>query len=528
MATPNKRPMLTEPISGTWRDKAVSYTTVVFGYGNDLVVDPYELFEPVLRATPDRPFYCVWHDPATDPEGCESRFPGQHGHIILQDVRTKFWNDTAWLAVKTNVENLVQDGVKPYFKTQNVFHPKELVAYLKCPGKKLLIDHSQSSPAMRRLIDSVTEEDIQDQFEKRSAKMNEKQTMPDAIDYLIQCIKESGCSTGNKLVAYYQRRNDNKFLNTYKRRDFKLCLEKANGCVTANISQSSVKDLLENFQTTYGSGSIQSPDGDILSQAESIEIMKKWCAFQNLDFNKFCKDVIQIMDKRIPKINTLYLKGESNSGKSWIIRSMQKLAVHYHQVSMETGSNFMYGDAVGKRALFMEEPIIAPGGEEKFKLITQGTGTDVPVKHGGDARLDPIPCFITSNHYIWNTTPSNKTAYLNRMIFYDNLKSWPYLKDVHQELNPLWLMELATVDPLALKVPAKPQFINQLLDISDSEIQIHINHFHCIKWTCEHIFSSESCPCGCDKENIPWYKAQIGKGESSYSLPNPKWSHSNP
>ncbi|RWS11889.1 NS1-like protein, partial [Dinothrombium tinctorium] len=109
---------------------------------------------------------------------------------------------------------------------------------------------------------------------------------------------------------------------------------------------------------------------------ESVDYVSRWCKFQSIDMGEFVASIIKVFDKLEAKKNTFALIGESNSGKSWILKPIYYWAKYYGEIQGGlTSYNFMYQDCVGKRAIFMEEPEIAEGLIENFKLVAGGQAT---------------------------------------------------------------------------------------------------------------------------------------------------------
>ncbi|RWS00228.1 NS1-like protein [Dinothrombium tinctorium] len=72
----------------------------------------------------------------------------------------------------------------------------------------------------------------------------------------------------------------------------------------------------------------------------------------------------------------------------------------FHQIP--PGSNrFMWQDAVNKRLIIMNEPVLDEVAIEGCKEVFEGTECYVPVKMKSDQFLAPTPVIITSNTYLW-------------------------------------------------------------------------------------------------------------------------------
>ncbi|CAL1262218.1 unnamed protein product [Larinioides sclopetarius] len=96
------------------------------------------------------------------------------------------------------------------------------------------------------------------------------------------------------------------------------------------------------------------------------------------------------MDRQHKKRNILYLRGEPNSGKTFIAQSLAKSAFFYGAVTQGTSSYaFMWQDCINKRLILINEPYFDIGMVETLKTNLEGTGTFVHKKMSGDEYSDP-------------------------------------------------------------------------------------------------------------------------------------------
>jgi len=89
--------------------------------------------------------------------------------------------------------------------------------------------------------------------------------------------------------------------------------------------------------------------------------------------------------------------------------SMEKSQIQIH---------FMYQNCTDKEFLLWEEPLIGNSELEKFKLVSEGTPTDVAIKFKEPARLQRTPLMITTSHHIWRFCRSERDAFENRTFIY--------------------------------------------------------------------------------------------------------------
>lgn len=133
---------------------------------------------------------------------------------------------------------------------------------------------------------------------------------------------------------------------------------------------------------------------DVKKQAEYItEIFE----VNDIDMEKFKKDVKMIMEQRHNKINTLVLQGGSNTGKSLIA----KLIVGGYNVGTvartSESNNFIFQNLLGKTVGLMEEPFITKITVNDFKQLLGGERMEIGVKHRDREWLDRVPIICTTN-----------------------------------------------------------------------------------------------------------------------------------
>jgi len=61
----------------------------------------------------------------------------------------------------------------------------------------------------------------------------------------------------------------------------------------------------------------------------------------------------------------------------------------------------MYQNCIDKDMIVWEEPLLGNAELEKFKLVSEGTPTEVAIKFRAPEKLERTPLLITTNHHIW-------------------------------------------------------------------------------------------------------------------------------
>jgi hypothetical protein len=393
----------------------------VFNYCEESKVPLEKLFQPIIEA--DRSFVIVYHDPAAAPD-IPTEYPCPHYHGLIRSIGRDITNERPWQRVKSNVRTMGS-----YFKTQKVGFLPSVCAYLRMPPKKVVINHLKGDT--KDAWEAVTDRDIEIQIEKKKTKFQKQKEDKDDIDKMRMWMLECGTFSEGEMLRRFH--SDSDFMEIYKKRSFQLAFDKAKQLASLRIMDMSLAALLKMAETRLWDPEVYLDRNDSWNWIERIAKHNNW------DIDKFVQDVVDLLDMNRKKVNTLWLHGASNAGKSLIARSLAQLAVLYHQVP--PGSNrFMFQNCCGMRLIILNEPILDESSIEAMKEIMEGTGCYVPVKQKNDAYLKGTPLIITSNTYLWALNQQAKTALLARCFQgYTEMSNFSQLRECDRELNPLWL-----------------------------------------------------------------------------------------
>lgn len=191
----------------------------------------------------------------------------------------------------------------------------------------------------------------------------------------------------------------------YSKRTYYQHVEKAMRLIKIEIINKRWIELVENFECN---------DDDYIPVQESEKVIHLWLKDQRIEWESFMENFLLIADKAIMKHNRLALIGESNAGKSLIIRSLTEPLMAVAQLSQGTGYNFIFQEMAVKRGCVWEEPMIAMDQVETFKLLLEGAKTTVHQKCKPDVIIERTPMFFTSNHELWRLCPIEEKPIRNR------------------------------------------------------------------------------------------------------------------
>ena len=384
--------------------------------------DPIEkLFEELVEV--GKSFVIVKHDPADAPD-IPSEYEGVHYHGLTR-ATAKVWHyERAWTRVR---DYFKFHGL--YFKACGVYSLPAVCTYLRMPGKTVVINNLSGNT--KAIWDAVTDEAIEVQVEKKKTKVHNAKEDRDVINKIREYIFKTGIFTETEMLAQFH--DDAAFEHMYKMRSFTFSFDKAKKLAAQRIVDEPVHGLVSLCrQRTWDSKQYLSPE-------ESYELVSRIMERNGIGIDTFTRDVLDLMDKKRPKVNTLWLHGSTNAGKSFVARSLARLAMLYH--SVPPGSNrFMFQDCVSKRLIVIEEPFLDETQIEACKEVFQGTGSYVPVKNKADQYLKPTPVIITSNTLLWQFNSKAKGPLLSRCFKgYLNMKPCDFLAKITKELHPLWI-----------------------------------------------------------------------------------------
>lgn len=187
------------------------------------------------------------------------------------------------------------------------------------------------------------------------------------------------------------------------------------------------------------------PRETFLSVEESLSLFDEIVKWNGINREELVTNVINVVDKRLPKLNTICFIGEPNAGKTLLADSIVKACVYYGSLQNLVGkSPFEFSPALHQRILLINEPCIQNLTIELFKNMLEGHRVSVDVKFESSQILERTPCVIAGNNNMVIYTrerEANLAAIMARTYWY-NLKPMPRLKDFKAGINPLIWREL--------------------------------------------------------------------------------------
>lgn len=156
-----------------------------------------------------------------------------------------------------------------------------------------------------------------------------------------------------------------------------------------------------------------------------------YCQFKSFEkVKEFLDHVLNIMNKKYPKINTLNIYGPPGSGKTYFVETIGKLCWFTGRCdsSINKFTQFPFEHMLGKRLTIFNEFNLAPSFKDVVKEILEGANITINVKYQSRCLLERTPIIITTNNQ-WEKDHQliDQHAFNQRMISYE-WKEQPWLK----------------------------------------------------------------------------------------------------
>jgi len=171
---------------------------------------------------------------------------------------------------------------------------------------------------------------------------------------------------------------------------------------------------------------------------ESVDILDELLHFQfdndpEIIF-EFLSSLLNILDRNIPKCNSLLVYSPPSSGKNFFFDAVMDYFLNKGQFGKANKyNNFAFQDAAQKRIILWNEPNYESSNTDMLKMILGGDAYNVNVKNKPDTAVYRTPVILLTN---------NRIALMSSPAFTDRIKiyTWkqaPYLKDYNKKPYPV-------------------------------------------------------------------------------------------
>lgn len=179
-----------------------------------------------------------------------------------------------------------------------------------------------------------------------------------------------------------------------------------------------------------------------LDETGSLEIVTQLLEFQTKGrVKEFLTDLVNILDKRVPKLNSMFVYAPPSSGKNFFFDFVLNFFLIRGQLmNIRKGESFPYMDCVDRRVILFNEPNIceSPSTMDTLKMLFGGDFCPAAVKFKAPTIIHRTPVFIlTNDSMLFRNVP----AFSDRMIRLE-WEPAPFLKHVGGYPNPIVLPNL--------------------------------------------------------------------------------------
>lgn len=152
----------------------------------------------------------------------------------------------------------------------------------------------------------------------------------------------------------------------------------------------------------------------------------------------FLSTLHRVCERRAGKLNSIYLHGPPNAGKSWFANCLTAFYLNVGSVANYVrGQNFPFNDCINRRILIWNEPSIMPSAYDDVKMLTGGDPLPCHIKYQGDGLITKTPLIFTANTKLFNFAD---TVWSSRIAYY-HWKPSQFLKNLEHHLPDIGIVD---------------------------------------------------------------------------------------
>lgn len=170
-----------------------------------------------------------------------------------------------------------------------------------------------------------------------------------------------------------------------------------------------------------------------------VELLNFQFAGDDAEIFCFLETLVNVLDKKIPKLNTIAIKSPHIADKNFFFDAIVGFFLNYGMFgTANKTNNFSWADGAGKRVVLWNEPNYDSSHIKILKELLGGDTTRVNVKYKNPTPLQGPPVIMLSN---------NDLSVFHDVNFSERLKLYVweqagFLKNYKKKINPLCLTHL--------------------------------------------------------------------------------------
>lgn len=225
-------------------------------------------------------------------------------------------------------------------------------------------------------------------------------------------------------------KNDKDVSLAFDRWNKKLC-----GWTIRNFVEFYKEPRVYLFQDIFHSGSVY------YNVDESVSHVSDFLENSFLNVHEFLQDLVNVVDRKLPKVNTIEVVAPPSTGKTWFFDMICDFFLNVgHLKNMNRYSQFPFQDCTNRRIILWNEPNCHAEFLDTLKTIYGGDRCPAAIKCKDDAVIYRTPLIVTSNNVLF---PNNDALNARRRRY--EMKTWERLKEVGEKKpSPLCIEALLT------------------------------------------------------------------------------------
>lgn len=213
-----------------------------------------------------------------------------------------------------------------------------------------------------------------------------------------------------------------------------------------DFGQDLISYSLRDFYNLFYNGEIKNPLFAKLNYGtleQSVEVIDQLLKFQfdndEERVQEFLVSLVDVLDKRLAKCNTLSVKSPPSAGKNFFFDMIFAILNNYGQLGQANRHNvFAFQEAPNKRVLLWNEPNYCSSLTDTIKMMLGSDSYTVRVKFQLDTHVERTPVIILTNNHV---NFLSDISFRERIVKYE----WKYaefLKDIEFKPYPLAFFEM--------------------------------------------------------------------------------------